>query len=85
MDVFGFCCSRKSGAREQNPVPTQQRRGVPDLQRSSASNPATPTKGNLGGLGIVFQAGNTTSGLTVASLAVDGPADKRGQVISWSP
>jgi hypothetical protein len=68
------CCSRKPSSREQDPSLPLQRRGVPS---SSA-----PNKSNLAGVGIVFStAGHTNiSGLVVASLAVDGPADKSGQV-----
>ncbi|KAJ1485902.1 hypothetical protein T484DRAFT_1791910 [Baffinella frigidus] len=36
--------------------------------------------GILGGVGVVFQAGASGEGLTVASLAIDGPAGKSGQV-----
>ena len=71
------CCARKPSSRDQDPSLPLQRRGVP----SSTSN-AAPNKSSLAGVGIVFStAGHqNNSGLVVASLAVDGPADKSGQV-----
>ncbi len=47
------------------------------------TNPGSTSPPMLCGVGIVFQAGNRLNGqggLIVASLAVDGPADKSGQV-----
>jgi C-terminal processing protease CtpA/Prc len=69
------CCSRKPSSRDHDPSLPLQRRGVP-------SSSATPNKSNLAGVGIVFSTvgHNNISGLVVASLAVDGPADKSGQV-----
>ena len=68
------CCARKPASRDQDPSLPLQRRGVPS---SSA-----PSKNNLAGVGIVFstQGNSNSTGLVVASLAVDGPADKSGQV-----
>ena len=67
------CCARKPSSRDIDPSSPLQRRGVPS---SSA-----PNKSNLAGVGIVFATqGNSNHGLVVASLAVDGPADKCGQV-----
>ena len=59
------------------------RRGMPvNVKGSSPAHNSSPSPASLGGVGIVFQAGQPGGGLVVASLAVDGPADQSGQVLA---
>jgi hypothetical protein len=73
------CCARKASARDAAPSTVAPlRRGVPTKGGKPVG--ASPIRGPLGGVGIVFQAGQKEEGLLVASLAVDGPAEQSGQV-----
>ncbi len=96
MDFFQCCNKRNEEPRKVDyGTPSKQesvvRRGMvssfsmnPAFSSSPAKKSGSPTSlSNLCGIGIVFQAGNRLNGqggLIVASLAVDGPADKSGQV-----
>mmetsp|Transcript_27053 Transcript_27053/g.64249 ORF Transcript_27053/g.64249 Transcript_27053/m.64249 type:complete len:164 (-) Transcript_27053:54-545(-) len=76
------CCARKPTNRDAAPnAAAPIRRGVPSVKGAPGGQPAGPPgRGPLGGVGIVFQAGQKEEGLLVASLAVDGPAEQSGQV-----
>jgi len=74
------CCARKAAVRESAPVQAPVRRGIPAGVKASGVPNGAPGRQNLGGVGIVFQAGQQGEGLVVASLAVDGPAEVSGQV-----
>eukprot|EP00292_Cryptomonas_paramecium_P023653 CAMPEP_0113661692 /NCGR_PEP_ID=MMETSP0038_2-20120614/121_1 /TAXON_ID=2898 /ORGANISM="Cryptomonas paramecium" /LENGTH=155 /DNA_ID=CAMNT_0000576423 /DNA_START=23 /DNA_END=490 /DNA_ORIENTATION=+ /assembly_acc=CAM_ASM_000170 len=72
MSTFEFvdcCCSRKASRDKAAVDQATTRRGIPSSSHSS--------KGKVG-VGIVFTASD--SSLMVASLAVDGPAEKSGQI-----
>lgn len=92
MDIFQCCSARHKERTERGDytenkdyqfpgqsIPTK----VPPGLESGSPQPDAP---NLGGVGIIFQAQNRAqkgneAGLVVASLALDGPAEKSGQVM----
>mmetsp|Transcript_8611 Transcript_8611/g.17195 ORF Transcript_8611/g.17195 Transcript_8611/m.17195 type:complete len:164 (+) Transcript_8611:90-581(+) len=76
------CCARKPTTRDAAPssVAAPVRRGMPSKSAPGQPVGGLPGRGPLGGVGIVFQAGQMEEGLLVASLAVDGPAEQSGQV-----
>ena len=79
------CWARKETSREGAPAALEapMRRGMPvNVKGSSPAHNSSPSPASLGGVGIVFQAGQPGGGLVVASLAVDGPADQSGQVLA---
>mmetsp|Transcript_12145 Transcript_12145/g.24199 ORF Transcript_12145/g.24199 Transcript_12145/m.24199 type:complete len:163 (-) Transcript_12145:43-531(-) len=77
------CCARKPTTRENAPAAEPLRRGVTSVKSLGAvAGQSTPGRSSLGGVGIVFQAGQKEEGLLVASLACDGPAEKSGQVMA---
>ena len=79
--MLDCCCERKSAIRHAGPGQEVVRRGMPQGTPGGAQQ-GQPGRvaANLGGVGVVFQAGATGEGLVVASLANDGPAGQSGQV-----
>lgn len=89
---FWHCCSarhaekseRHDGSQSQQSTSMQRNLVIPTKVPPGLDHGSNKQAPNLGGVGIIFQAQNRQGGefgLVVASLALDGPAEKSGQVM----
>jgi C-terminal processing protease CtpA/Prc len=88
---FLQCCSARHKERSERGEYTKQKEYASPGQTIPTKVPpglesGSPQAPNLGGVGIIFQAQSRVrkandTGLIVASLALDGPAEKSGQVM----